>query len=794
MRLAPTSIRRPFIGWTIAFLTGIGAGLVTPLPVTPPIAAAALVGLAAVAWAAPAQRKILVLGMLVVAGWLRSELAVVSCQSHTLTHVLARVAETFTVRGHIVSDPEFIPAASVEGIKGTWRFLFRLDSIHRTRRPQAADGDVLCRWPVDGPGRRPRYGEQWEFGGVVRDRGDSSWFRIHRLRWTLSVHDDHATRISVGRGNPLIAACLRGREACARLLTRGIQAYPREAAVARALMLGYRSELPKNVERLFRFTGTLHVFAVSGLHVGVLVLLLTGLFRSLGIPSYRWVWLLIPLIGFYAVATGLKASTLRAAVMAITYGSAGLLLRRPDAPSAVALAAFLIVGWRPTELTSPGFILSFTVVAGLLAIYPMLHEPARRRLQPDPWQAGPEPRLRRWTRSGASYVASLLALSLACWLVSFPLIAFSFNIANPMAVISNLVVVPSSFLLVFTGCLSLLTGAWWGVLAEIFNHANRVFISLLLAAVGALADVPGSYRYIASPHWLAIAAWYALLFGWRWLPGPFRAACPIGLIGLAVCWLWILPIRSDLRITAFDARGAVTVHIDAAARTHLLVDPGPDAEPVLHYLRRSGVTTVDTLLLSRCDRAAAGAVPALFESLRIRRIEFTSHHGDEDLMHRIVRQADLQDAELRVLQPGDTLPLPGEAACSMVGVRPTSDGREACLFEITHGDFRVLLMTRSGRVLEYALSVDVARPEADVLILSDRSFSGSVYPGWLERVAPDVVVISPNRFPPVPYNRAELVGALQAKGVQVVSTEETGGVRFIHRPGRPYRWGILPPR
>ena len=73
-----------------------------------------------------------------------------------------------------------------------------------------------------------------------------------------------------------------------------------------------------------------------------------------------------------------------------------------------------------------------------------------------------------------------------------------------VALVGNLLVVPGAFLIVLTGCLTLLTGTVSGLLAEIFNHANRVFAWLLLQVVDGMADVSAGHRYVRAPGWPAV--------------------------------------------------------------------------------------------------------------------------------------------------------------------------------------------------------------------------------------------------------------------------------------------------
>ena len=153
-----------------------------------------------------------------------------------------------------------------------------------------------------------------------------------------------------------------------------------------ALLLGYRDDLPKTVRQDFVSTGTVHIFAISGAHVRMMAFLSIQLLRALGIPMARWFFFLAPMLAVYTITTGAATSAIRACAMASMMLAAPVLKRRPDAISGLAVAAIGILACSPAQLGDLGFLLSFTAVAGLLALQPLFDAGAVRLFRRDDWQ------------------------------------------------------------------------------------------------------------------------------------------------------------------------------------------------------------------------------------------------------------------------------------------------------------------------------------------------------------------------------------------------------------------------
>lgn len=323
-----------------------------------------------------------------------------------------------------------------------------------------------------------RIGDQVRLSGRLAERDFPG-------RYALELHSEGVEVLR--RGRSLRAVGERWRKSAAPRLERGLDGLPVQISVLKALVLGYRSELPRETVDVFKRTGTMHIFAISGLHVGIVGLLLAQLLRALGVTRGRMGLFLIPILGLYVVSTGMKPSALRAFLMAVVFLAAPLFHRRPDIPSSVALAALVLLFFRPLDILSPGFIFSFSVVTFLVMAFAKV---------PKAWLRGP------WLQR---YSVSLVITSLAAGAAAVPMSALFFGNFAPIAFVGNLLVVPLTFCIVLCGWLSILIP----LTSEIFNAAAVVFIDLLLGSARMLDGIPGSSFRVTPPSLFAVLLWYA---------------------------------------------------------------------------------------------------------------------------------------------------------------------------------------------------------------------------------------------------------------------------------------------
>jgi competence protein ComEC len=298
----------------------------------------------------------------------------------------------------------------------------------------------------------------------------------------------------------------------------------RELGVISALTIGYKADLDADIKQAYTAAGAMHILAVSGMHVGLIYIVLGWILQFLkrikkgkimkGIVVIVMVW-------FYTLLAGLSPSVMRASVM-ITFLSFGQMAdRKLNVYNSLALAAFLLLAINPYDLMDVGFQLSFLAVIGIVALYPLINN---------------------WVSSHkiVNEIWSLVAVSLAAQLATFPLSLYYFHQFPNYFIVANLIVVPLATLVIYgsIGLLFLYTVQFFWVL---FSKVLYFGVYFLNAFVFRIENLPFSMASNININIYELLLWYFLvvvfiLFLVQKKAG-YLLCCCVGILGLI--WLGI---------------------------------------------------------------------------------------------------------------------------------------------------------------------------------------------------------------------------------------------------------------
>lgn len=552
-----------------------------------------------------------------------------------------------------------------------------------------------------------------------------------------------------------LEAAERCRQWISAKLTQDLEDDPETAAVIRAMALGVSAEADDDIEDAFRNSGTLHVFAVSGLHVGLLGVIALALLRQTGMRRGVSLWLMIAVVFAYAFITGWRPSAARAAFMVAIFTGGALADRESSLQNSLGAAALLLLATDTHQLFMPGFQLSF----GVLWISSAGSAPILERLLPftqlDPFLP---PQLANWRQRLWSqlrlWFAGTLSVSTAAWIGSLPFILGHFQSVTPVAVIANCVLVPLSFFCLGATCLSLcaatlhLTGV-----QVILNNANWALAKAMIASAAWFAGLPGA--------------------NFHFQPSAPSSNAP------AVWRLLELP------------HGGAANHLKLGS-THWLFDTGDEKgfRRVLRpYLHSSGVNSIQGVFLSHNDADHVGAIenvigdfksPLLFCS--------TQEPGRLDSSLSSLRrlQEDPQAPPLRKLRIDERVALSDDASFKvevlplypMMEVENSRGDDRAMVLMVHLGPWRVLWMSDAGWKAEKFLSSSSADLHCDVLIRSQHEIDLTMSSEFLLKVSPRVILCGSDAREPEAALPESLVQFAQQKKIPLLDTWSDGSIEL----------------
>ena len=394
----------------------------------------------------------------------------------------------------------------------------------------------------------------------------------------------------------------RTRRTAARRLANGLPADV--APLGAALMLGIRTGLEDTDRLRYERTGTMHMLAISGLHVILLAGLVHALLLRLGAGPRTAALVTLLLAWAYVPLTGAATPVRRAVTVLTTYGLALVRGRKPDAWSALSGAALVLVLHEPHAALGVGFHLSFAASAGIVLLAGPWHARWGRRhrlLARFPAVRADRPVALRLK----GYVLRALPVSLAAWLATQAIAARAFGTVTPLAPFTNLVAVPFLALLLpllALFCLGL------DVCAGPLTWTVRVLHGLLDSA----AALPGAFLFVAAVPAIAVAAWGCgcLLLRARTVPALLCLAA-----AAAVVWaggraaplsVHLLDVgHGQAAIIRFDDGAAVLV--DGGSRTRRRLAQ----QTLLPALRRLGVRRLSAVVCTHADADHWNALPSV---------------------------------------------------------------------------------------------------------------------------------------------------------------------------------------
>jgi competence protein ComEC len=795
-------MKRPLTGLAVVYALGILAGWGGSWSATV-LLAVGLVSLALffLCWRTRASLPLLLLAVL-AAGALSYRTATTVHSPRHVVNVLSHQSQNVGLRGVIVSDTGWRDFAGEAGGAERLRFKLRLSAVRDFEGWQPAEGTVLV-FVSEARERQPlRYGERIECSALLsvpppqRNPGTfdwRGWLYRQRIFFTATIRKtDTLTVLERGRANPLMAASLRLRQYFERALRLGLEEEPRVAGLLAAMVIGQRAEIPPDTRQDFQRTGVFHVFAISGLHVGMVTIVVLVALRVMQIPR-RWCALAaIPLLTLYVFATGARPGAVRALAMACVVLSGWALVRPVDAWNILAAAALAILLWNPTQLFDGGFILSFTVVSSLVALTPVLEARLQRLARPDPLLPRQlAPWWRRKLEKPLSRFVTLVSGSVAACVGMAPMMALYFNLFTPISVAANVMVVPLLGLVIALGMLSMLAFPVWPLLAEMFNNANFLLLNVMMSVVEWLSRVPHGYQFIVTPSLWIVAGFYGAVIGLLWaraagfslLWPPRRAAAWVvaPLIGLGVGAG--LAREQTARITVLDLNDGTAIFLDLPGQTEDILIDGATAwsarEVLLPFLRSQGVDRLGRIILTSAVKSHAEGLSVIAAEVPVKEA-INSGVGSRSVYYRHWREAmDRQGIAIRDVRAGYEVEL---ATARLQVLHPPLNSRftrsddNSLVLMLEFGPNRVLLMSDAGETVERVLLAGGADLRADILIKGRHGKESSCLPEFLEAVQPQAVIVAAARWPPTRYPEAGLAERLRQRGVKMYRTDENGAV------------------
>ena len=612
---------------------------------------------------------------------------------------------------------------------------------------------------------------------------------------TSVVSADNIKILSKGHGNHLFKYIYGLKKKLDSVIERHVK--ERSIPLVNSILLGDREKVPVNLMEGFMQTGTIHFLAISGLHVGILVVSLHYLLRLSRLNTRFLAIIIILIVLLYAAITGMKPPIIRAGIMVAVYYGTFIVNRRWDLPNSIAAAVFIILLINPSDLFNVGFQLSVLAVLGI--IY------TSNRLENFFWKStllveklqAKEERNELWFLFKV-YCRKAFCVSLGAWIGVMPLIAYYFHIVTPLTVFLNILIFPLVWLILVGGFIVLILGLVFPVVvipfAWLISYSEIALVNLVLLVSTNIK----TFFYTSTPLLIWIISYYLIVISFI-----LRERLKIKIAYMIIATLTISNIfvfsglfgRSQdcLQLTCFDVRHGASFFIQFPNGKNMLFDTGTRGNydvgelVIAPFLRQKWIKKIDTIVISHEHDDHCNGIPSIIERFKIgnvfvnkfflqsgNKIEllklFTEKKIETGLLADRLEIKGYEPAKIMVLNPPDKDTLRDEG----FPVENISVNDSSSVLLIDYKGCRILLCADIGeRGIETLLSGDDSLG-ADVIQVPHHGGFCEKTEDLLQRVRPKHAIISGSAKDISPST----IETYQKHGIGLFNTHEDGAVIF----------------
>lgn len=593
-----------------------------------------------------------------------------------------------------------------------------------------------------------------------------SYLSRHHIYYLLQVEEAHELRQVTGRSRILaVAPLLRSR-----MVEHTRAVLPaEEAALILAMVLGIQDNLDEDLYQDFQKTGLVHLFAVSGLNVGFVILLASG-FIALGrLSRVTGLVITIFLVLLYSSLTGWPVSIQRAVAMALLSLLAGYAGRHHEPANGLGLAALIILIVDPCALFTISFQLSFLATWGLVSLYPAVKKYFKLK-QP------------RW---------DYLLVPLCAQVAVLPLIAYYFHLITPVSILSNLLATYLAGIIVILGFVALLLAIPFPLLSTVLLMPTGVGAYMLLSLNSFCKALPLAYWIVATPEITVVVIYFVGLLWLTWQlrlqAGGMKLRWPLLMMGVALVIILIPRCcfsTGQLQMSFIDVGQGDSILLKTPHNRFILIDGGGSLftevgrRKVLPYLNHLGVNRLYMVINTHPDVDHIQGLLEVMPERPAKYVGLAAASMTEPLSQQLLAAARQQGSRVVALEQGQVLNIDGVQMEVWYPPQKLSEewdnNERSLLLYFRYRDFSALLTADQSKAgLE-----EVLRQHQDKAVIVKVPHHGSRY-AWsseLDRNAQWLVLsVGKNAFG---HPHQEVVEDIARGGARLLRTDRDGLITF----------------
>lgn len=545
--------------------------------------------------------------------------------------------------------------------------------------------------------------------------------------------------------------------------------------IMKSILLGDYRYLEEEEVGKFRDLGLAHVIAVSGLHIGIITVLLIYFLAYLGINRRVNIVISIAIIWTYAYIIDFPLSVLRANIMYTVLLLSQLLKKPYDSLNSLFLSLLLMVIINPFWIFHVGFQLSFVATFYVIYYTPKVSSIFSFKKE-------------GMFKSLSSIVAAQLGV--------LPILAYYFNRLPTVGIVANLLLVPLFNICLVMTILLIPMSFVNGYLASSMGTVIDSIINVQSLSMNILSYFPVLYVKVRSPSIFEIILYYFIMFIvfeiiiYRNVNRRAFKLVVIFFVAILVTNQLLISLDNSLSIEFIDVGQGDSILI-RSKRGNYLIDTGGDIfgqfdvgeNVLLPYLEKQGIFKLDRIFISHFDKDHCGSLPYLMDNMKIEKIYISYTDDDNELYRDIKVKAIERGVSLRILKKGDLLKLSNDT--HLLVISPDRDlldmvkGKDndlSLVLLLMHLDNKVLFTGDIERRGEMNV-VETLHTNIDLLKVPHHGSNTSSSVELLQKLKPKAAVVSAGRNNMFGHPHGEVVKRYEENNISLYRTDESGLIR-----------------
>ena len=633
--------------------------------------------------------------------------------------------------------------------------------------------------------RLPRNPGQFDYAGFLKMRGIMASVTLYPESIVKLERNDRVLNIS--------RFFFQVRKNISRQISTYLDDQPAQFLIA--ILLGEKEGLSPEIKADFQNSGVAHVLAISGLHVGFVVLIIMLIFSFLPV-SFRWQNVLtILFLVFYVFLTGANPPVVRASIMVTIFLLGINLTRSPNIYNTVYTAGFIILLIQPQQLFWVGFQFSFIAVLSILFFYRKL------KVWEEKWLVKFKDTAK--LRHIRNWILTPFLVSLSAQLGTIPLMIFYFHKLPLISFVLNIAVipivgliVPIGFLVVFASYFSLyLVTALAGLLSQL--------VSFLIAVVHFAANLPYAYINLPNLNMLIIGVYLVglgILFYWQ-----EEKLCQFRKPAIVIFFLLILfifaPKNNIPRIIMLDVGQGDATLVTTRSGQKLLFDAGPvyhnqdsGKDVIFPMLQVLGKLHLDKIIITHPHSDHFGGIFSLTQLVTIDSVYLPFikiSYPDQDSLVKFLTEKSIP---VRFLRMGDEI-LAGNSTriftlapfsqyCKPMGVSGNEINNTSIVSLVKIEDSALLITGDAEVPVEQKLHGWGSLMNTDILKVGHHGSSTSSSESFLEQITPVMAMIPVGRNNRFHHPSKKILTRLRNLGINYSRTDIDGAIWLIYQQNK----------